>query len=82
VSANTFAIESATDDERRAVMNLAIGRLFRLAARPAQPGDDKEFFEIRRIVMACSEGHEAWKPEEPVASVLTRFQAKFGDSGG
>ena len=44
----------SSEDIRRAV-NCAIGRLFKMAARPAQPGDEDAFFRIRAVVLDGSE---------------------------
>lgn len=50
----------------RRTMNLALGRLFRMGARPEQPGDAKEFHRIRGIFMDGVDALEArgeWKTE-------------------
>lgn len=41
-----------TEEERRQAVMLALGRMFRLAARPAQPGDVAEYEAARAVVMA------------------------------
>ena len=38
------------DHERRALASLALGRIFRLAARPEQPGDAAEYERCRAII--------------------------------
>lgn len=48
------AVEKPTDLEfeaKRAFVNMALGRLFRLAGRPEQPGDAEEFYRIRKVVL-------------------------------
>jgi hypothetical protein len=41
-----------TDEtERRALVSLAIGRIFRLGSRPEQPGDAAEYQRCRSIVL-------------------------------
>lgn len=44
-----------TPDEARVLMRLCIGRLFRLASRPEQPGDDEQYEHLRRVAMDCAE---------------------------
>lgn len=44
-----------TPDEARVLMRLCIGRLFLLAARPTQPGDDEQYDHLRRVARDCAE---------------------------
>jgi hypothetical protein len=41
------------------VINLAIGRIFRIASRPTQPGDIEEYERCKAIIMDLAEasGH-------------------------
>ena len=41
------------DEETRAAVNAALGRIFRLASRPEQPGDIAEYERCRAIVLDC-----------------------------
>jgi hypothetical protein len=47
----TLSISLADEEERRALVSLAIGRIFRLASRPAQEGDVDAYEEARRVVL-------------------------------
>lgn len=40
-----------SDEEKRALVSLALGRIFRLGSRPAQPGDAEEYERCRAIVV-------------------------------
>ena len=42
-------------EERAQIAHLALGRIFRLASRPAQPGDAEVYEHCRALVMASSE---------------------------
>ena len=46
-----------TPEEAQALMRLCIGRLFRLASRPAQPDDDEQeqYDHLRRVALDCAE---------------------------
>lgn len=44
-----------TEDEAGRVMSMAIGRLFQIASRPTEPGDEKQFFDIRAAVLDAAE---------------------------
>ena len=44
------------DEETKAVVNLALGRLFRILSRPYQEGDDDEYMRCRSIVLDAHEG--------------------------
>lgn len=44
-----------SEAEARVAMRLAIGRLFRLGSRPAQAGDEKQYFDCRAVVMEAAE---------------------------
>lgn len=48
-------IPTVSPEEARQIMPLVVGRLFRLASRPAEPGDDLEYAKIRAVGMACGE---------------------------
>lgn len=50
-------------DEGRTAVTLALGRLFRLMSRPAQPGDVAEYERCRAVVMDNTEPTAApWEP--------------------
>ena len=49
------------------VMRLAIGRLFRVASRPARPGDAEEFFRCRGAVLDAAEALECVRSPTPQA---------------
>ena len=42
-------------DDKRALAQLAIGRLLRICSRPYQAGDDDEYMRCRAIVLDASE---------------------------
>ena len=44
------------DPSERAAVSLAIGRIFRLASRPEQPGDADEFHRCRALILDLTEG--------------------------
>ena len=44
-----------TNTEANALMPLIIGRLFKLASRPAQPSDAAEFQKLRALALDCGE---------------------------
>lgn len=67
-----------TDAERKAAVQLALGRIFRLLSRPNQPGDEVEFANARAVILEATDA--ASSPLEPVASVLMRHKARFGDT--
>lgn len=50
-----------------AFVEMAIGRLFRMGARPSQPGDLEEFEKIREVVMEYDaqqrETNPNWNPD-------------------
>jgi hypothetical protein len=48
-----------TDDERRQLAILAIGRILRIASRPFQEGDLEEYDRCRGIVLDASEHVQA-----------------------
>lgn len=37
--------------DRRVLIQLALGRLFRMGSRPFQPGDHEDFDKVREIIM-------------------------------
>jgi hypothetical protein len=41
--------------ERQRAAELALGRIFRMGARPSQPGDVEEYERCRAIILAASE---------------------------
>lgn len=45
------------DRERKALAQLALGRLFRIMSRPFQPGDHEQFEQIREILLGESNEH-------------------------
>jgi hypothetical protein len=45
-----------TDIERRALASLALGRIFRMAARPEQEGDAQEYERCRSIIIDNIQG--------------------------
>lgn len=53
VRTNTFSRKRGEPDvysEDRTIINLAIGRIFRMASRPEQPGDAAEFQRCRGLI--------------------------------
>ena len=50
--------EDLTPDEHQ-VVQLAIGRLFRLGSRPAQPGDAADFEKVRAVLLTILDPVEA-----------------------
>lgn len=50
--------------EERAAVALALGRILRLASRPAEPGDAEEYERCRRMIVDIApEGAPGWSPE-------------------
>lgn len=49
---NHNAIDRASADELRPIAEAAIGRLLALGSRPTQPDDNREWWIIRRVVLA------------------------------
>jgi hypothetical protein len=47
------AIERASPEEKNQLVSLALGRIFRMGARPSQPGDVEEYEKCRAIIMAA-----------------------------
>ncbi len=66
-----------TSEERDAVRQLALGRIFRLLSRPYEPGDERLYADARAALLATAEVLPS--EPEPVASVLMRHRARFGD---
>lgn len=50
-----FNCRRTQDPADRKTVELALGRIFRLASRPTQPGDAAEYEACRRIVMDAVE---------------------------
>jgi hypothetical protein len=44
-----------TNPEKTKLAQLALGRIFRLASRPAQPGDIEEYHRCRAIILDALE---------------------------
>lgn len=44
-----------TDEERHAAVRLALGRIFRLASRPQQPGDAEDYERCRAVILDCTD---------------------------
>lgn len=42
-----------TDAERDQVFRLALGRIFRLASRPEQPGDGEQYEDARHAILTA-----------------------------
>lgn len=74
------AIAAATKEEQDQLRRLAFGRLMRMASRPPEPGDKEMLDDIVDIFKTCD--GTTHRPEEPVASILMRHEARFGSSGG
>lgn len=51
-------LDDTMDDEERLAVTLAIGRLFRVLARPYRPGDEEQYERCRSVVMAHVETQE------------------------
>ena len=52
------------ETERNAIVRLALGRIFRLASRPAQPGDIEQYENARHaILVACDDAPFAVGPD-------------------
>lgn len=66
------------------LMQLAIGRLFRLLSRPFEAGDYDQYEMCRSAVLDAAEVlGVGQKPDyQPSLSQLARHKAVFGDSGG
>ena len=47
--------ESMTDEDRR-IVQLALGRIIRIASRPYEPGDDDEYTRCLGIILDAMEG--------------------------
>lgn len=43
------------DRDKQALAQLALGRIFRLASRPVQPGDIEEYHRCRAIILDALE---------------------------
>lgn len=68
------------DDAKRKARELAIGRIFRLASRPAQPGDVELYADARHAFLATFDDAAIPGAVEPASSVLMRHRARFGDT--
>ena len=44
-----------TKSEAKALINLAIGRIFLLGSRPTQPGDLNNYERMKRIIYQCTD---------------------------
>jgi hypothetical protein len=52
------------DAETRVSVECALGRIFRLLSRPAQPGDVEQYEAARRVILDSLEpGTEVWRPD-------------------
>ncbi len=60
----SIVIPYVTPEEAQQIMPLVIGRLFRLASRPSQPEDIREYEKLRAVGMACGEALAIGKPYE------------------
>ena len=50
-------------DERRRAVQLALGRIFRIMSRPAEPGDAEQYEAARQVVIECAPALPAdWIP--------------------
>jgi len=45
----------ASDSEKRKLVQLALGRIFRMGQRPTQPGDVEEYERCRAIILDAVE---------------------------
>jgi hypothetical protein len=55
-------IPRVTPEEAQRIMPLVIGRLFKIASRPSQPGDIDEYEKLRHVAMVCGEALETTPP--------------------
>lgn len=60
----------------RKAAELALGRIFRMAARPTQPGDVEEYERCRRIIL---DAHEPGKPDWTPNWARDRLKGAQGD---
>jgi len=44
-----------TEQQRRRAIECALGRIFRLGARPTQPGDIEEYERCRAIILSATD---------------------------
>lgn len=66
--------------ENAQTVDLAIGRIFRMAARPAQAGDGAEYQRCRGIILDLIEAQPGYRPYEPAADyVRDRLKGAQGD---
>lgn len=52
---NNDMFKSASAEEKKSMVKLALGRLFLLGSRPFQKGDIEQYEACRAIILACSE---------------------------
>lgn len=63
------------NSEDRVFVNLAIGRIFRMASRPEQPGDAAEFHRCRGLIFDRIEAPE----DRSICYARDRFKGAAGD---
>jgi len=61
-----------TDPEKTKLVELALGRIFRMGARPTQPGDVEEYERCRAIILDAT---------DPVTPDYTPNYARDRNSG-
>ena len=64
--------------EDRTLVNLAIGRIFRLAARPTQPGDVQEYLRCRDLIRDTLDPHNTYVDTRP-NYIRDRLKGAAGD---
>jgi len=52
---NYNKISRATIEEKKMLMNLSLGRIFKLMSRPFQKGDIQQYEEAKAIFIQCAE---------------------------
>ena len=70
-----------SDQERKAI-ELALGRILRMASRPAQPGDEREWYRCRDLIMRLLDSDDMpynWYPPERPCWVRDRNKGAAGD---
>jgi len=70
--------------EERLVVSLALGRLFRMLSRPAQPGDVEEYYRLRAILLDAldpdGDAHRALREQDAErAWARARLRGAAGD---
>jgi len=74
-------------DERRKIVELAIGRIFALGSRPTQPGDVEEYNRCRAIILNATDPTkypgqyppEVGPIENPIGSGYPKWRATYSN---